>query len=90
VVPFNSKQATAYELADILAVFLNLYTDRNNWMCDTFIALKKIGLVYCLTKEEQATIYNGFDAPKKVRFKLLSLKENHRHLWKLESPVFYE
>jgi hypothetical protein len=41
VVPFNSKQTTAYELADILAGFLNLYADRSNWMRDTFIALKK-------------------------------------------------
>jgi hypothetical protein len=40
VVPFNSKQATAYELADILAGFLNLYADRSNWMRDTFIAPK--------------------------------------------------
>lgn len=68
--PFNSKQGTAYELAYILAGFLNLYTERSNWMCDTFIALKKMGLVYCLTKEDQATMYNGFDVPKKVRFKL--------------------
>jgi hypothetical protein len=41
VVPLNSKQATAYELADILAGFLNLYTDGSNWMRDSFIALKK-------------------------------------------------
>jgi hypothetical protein len=56
-------------LADILAGFLNLYAGRSNWMRDTFIALKnEFGLL--LTKEEQAIIYNGFDAPKKVRFKL--------------------
>ena len=67
VVPFNSKQATAYELADILAGFPNLYADRSNWLRDTFIVLKN-GFGLLLTREEQATIYDGFDAPKKVRF----------------------
>jgi hypothetical protein len=41
VVPVNSKQATAYELAAILAGFLNLYADRSNWMRESFIILKK-------------------------------------------------
>lgn len=69
MVPFNSKQATAYGLADILAGFLNLYSDRSNWKRDSFIA-RKNGFGLLLTKEEQAIIYDGFDVPKKVRFTL--------------------
>jgi len=58
--------------------------------CLTLLLLRKMGLVLTLTKEEQATIYDGFDVAKKVRITLHLPKENHKPLWKLESTMFYE
>jgi hypothetical protein len=64
MVPLNSKQATAYELADILTGFLNLNADGSNMI------RWENGFGLLLTKEEQTTIYDCFDTPKKVRFTL--------------------